>query len=241
MSGFKNTYEDDAYAAAYARMEFPGTYYLAYRDLPEILSEHVSGTAALDFGCGAGRSSRFLKKLGFGVIGIDIAPEMIRCADQIDPGGDYRLVSPGSFEALDSARFDLILAAFPFDNIPMTMKPELFEGLAGLLTEGGRIVNLVSTPEIYTNEWASFSTKDFPENKQKQSGEIVKVICFDIDDQTIVEDIVCDQAEYQRVYAQAGLRIIDSRLPLGRQGEPSDWVSEETIAPWRIDVLERIA
>lgn len=239
MTGFKNTYEDDAYAAAYARMEFPGTYYLAYRDLPEILSEHVSGTSALDFGCGAGRSSRFLKKLGFGVIGIDIAPEMIRHAEQIDPEGDYRLVSPGSLGALGSARFDLILAAFPFDNIPMAIKPGLFEGLAGLLTAGGRIVNLASTPDIYTNEWASFSTKDFPENKQKQPGEIVKVICFDIDDQTIVEDIVCDEAEYQRVYAQAGLRIVESRLPLGRQGEPTDWVSEETIAPWRIDVLEK--
>ena len=34
---FKNVYEDDIRADAYAGLEFPGTYYLAYRDLPEII------------------------------------------------------------------------------------------------------------------------------------------------------------------------------------------------------------
>jgi len=31
-------------------------------------------------------------------------------------------------------------------------------------------VLIVSRPEIYTYEWASFSTKDFPENRQAKSG-----------------------------------------------------------------------
>ena len=58
-----NLYEDARRTQAYARLEFPGTYYLAYRDLPAILIEHVKGRKALDFGCGAGRSTRFLRKL----------------------------------------------------------------------------------------------------------------------------------------------------------------------------------
>jgi hypothetical protein len=29
-----------------ARLEFPGTYYLAYRDIPEILSKHATGSPA---------------------------------------------------------------------------------------------------------------------------------------------------------------------------------------------------
>ena len=52
---FTNVYEDPRRAEAYANLEFPGTYYLAYRDLPEIIFEHVKGRKALDFGCGAGR------------------------------------------------------------------------------------------------------------------------------------------------------------------------------------------
>ena len=40
---FSNCYEDARRAEAYAKLEFPGTYYLAYRDLPEIIFEHVTG------------------------------------------------------------------------------------------------------------------------------------------------------------------------------------------------------
>ena len=34
---FTNVYDDAERAEAYAKLEFPGTYYLAYRDLPEII------------------------------------------------------------------------------------------------------------------------------------------------------------------------------------------------------------
>mgnify|MGYP006170551827 CR=1 FL=1 len=42
---FSNVYADGQRAESYARLEFPGTYYLAYRDLPAILAEHVHGKA----------------------------------------------------------------------------------------------------------------------------------------------------------------------------------------------------
>ena len=50
---FSNVYDDKQRAEAYATLDFPGTYYLAYRDLPAIIAEHVVGKDALDFGCGA--------------------------------------------------------------------------------------------------------------------------------------------------------------------------------------------
>ena len=67
---FENVYQDAARADAYSRLEFPGTYSLAFRDLPGLLAKHVSGRRAVDFGCGAGRSTRFLRTLGFEVIGV---------------------------------------------------------------------------------------------------------------------------------------------------------------------------
>lgn len=79
---------------AYATLEFANTYSLAFRDLPEILSAHITGVRALDFGCGTGRSTRLLRKLGFDVTGVDISEDMLRIAQTTDPSGDYRLV-PG--------------------------------------------------------------------------------------------------------------------------------------------------
>ena len=41
-----NPYDDPARAASYAGLEFPGTYYLAYRDLPDLIARHAGGVRA---------------------------------------------------------------------------------------------------------------------------------------------------------------------------------------------------
>lgn len=235
---FSNVYDDKARADAYAKLEFPGTYYLAYRDLPAVIGEHVQGTKALDFGCGTGRSTRFLRELGFDTVGVDIAEHMVAHARERDPRGDYRLVPDGDLSELASGAYDLVLSVFTFDNIPtMDKKVVLFQSLKCMLKDGGRIVNLVSSPKIYVNEWASFSTKDFPENRTAASGDKVRIVMLDVEDKRPVEDILWTDADYREVYKRAGLAPIKIYRPLAKQCEPYTWVSETTIAPWAIYVL----
>jgi ubiquinone/menaquinone biosynthesis C-methylase UbiE len=237
---FKNTYEDNAYAAAYAKLEFPGTYYLAFRDLPAIFAAHVAGRKALDFGCGTGRSTRFLRKLGFDAVGVDIAEEMVRLAHSLDPRGDYRLVADGDLSAVADGGFDLVMSAFPFDNIPTAArKVMLFTELARVLNPRGRLVNLVSSPEIYWHEWASFSTRDFPENRQAKCGDQVRIINAALEDRRPAIDIIWPDEDYRDVYRKAGLKVVEVYRPLGRQDEPYQWVNETSIAPWVIYVLEK--
>lgn len=235
---FSNVYDDKARARAYAKLEFPGTYFLAYRDLPAIVGEHARGRRALDFGCGAGRSTRFLRALGFDVVGVDIAEHMLAQAHELDPQGDYRQVPDTGPGGLAPAIFDLVLSAFTFDNVPsMEKKVALFQALKGLLARDGRIVNLVSSPQIYVNEWASFSTRDFPENRLANSGDPVRIVMLDVDDRRPVEDIVWTDEDYREVYRRAGLAPIATYRPLAKPSEPYAWVSEVTIAPWVIYVL----
>jgi SAM-dependent methyltransferase len=239
---FSNVYDDPRRAESYAKLEFPRTYYLAYRDLPEIIREHVHGKKALDFGCGAGRSTRFLVSLGFEAIGIDIAQNMIEQARAVDPEGNYRRIDDSGFSSLEDRAFDLVLSAFTFDNIPSSdRKVLLFSQLAEKLSAEGKIVNLVSSPEIYLHEWASFTTKDFPENKAAKSGDTVRIIMTDVEDARPVEDILCTDEEYRRIYRRAGLEVLTVRRPLARDDEPFAWVNETRIAPWTVYVLRKAA
>jgi len=237
--GFSNSYEDAKRAEAYAKLEFPSTYYLAYRDLPEIIFEHVKGRKAIDLGCGTGRSTRFLQRLGFDVVGVDISEDMLKKARELNPEGDCRLIRDGDFSQFKDGTYDLALSAFTFDNIPtMEKKVKNFRELGRLLKKEGRIVNLVSSPEIYTHEWASFSTKDFPENKKAKSGDKVKIIQTDIEDKRPVEDVVWTNEYYQETFKRAELEPVKIYKPLARENEPYEWVNETRIAPWVIYVLK---
>jgi ubiquinone/menaquinone biosynthesis C-methylase UbiE len=237
---FSNVYDDTKRAEAYARLEFPGTYYLAYRDLPAIIAEHVTGRKALDFGCGAGRSTRFLKNLGFEAVGIDVSASMIHLAEKADPAGKYLLVDDGNFSALKHCSFDLILSAFAFDNIPgVPRRCELLRGLQRLLNSKGRIILLGSRPDIYTHEWASFTTKEFPENRLAQSGDPVRIVMKDVEDRRPVIDLVWFHEDYLKLFGASELDLVAHYAPLGHKHEPCEWLTETSIAPWVIYVLKK--
>jgi SAM-dependent methyltransferase len=237
---FLNCYENVTRAEAYSKLEFANTYHLAFRDLPEIFRAHVKGIKALDFGSGAGRSTRFLRGLGFSATGVDISPEMVAKAREIDPQGDYRVIPGDDMSGLPPESFSLIQSAFTFDNIPgMETKVHLFRDLRALLTPGGILVNIVSAPEIYCHEWASFSTKDFPENRNARPGDPVKIITVDFEDRSPTIDILWPHESYLAVYRRAGLEVLEVRKPLARGDEPYRWVSETHIAPWVIYVMQR--
>jgi SAM-dependent methyltransferase len=237
---FTNCYQDKLRADEYAKLEFANTYYLAFSDLPAIIKEHVSGTRAVDFGCGTGRSTRFVRQLGFEVIGIDIAPEMIAKAREFDPDGDYRLIAGDDFSGLPQRDCDLLISLFTFDNIPgFDIKAQLFRGLANLLNDSGKLVSVVSSPEIYLHEWASFTTSDFPENAQAKSGDVVRIITTDFADRRPALDILCPDETYRELYREARLEAVSVYKPLATGDEPYRWVNETKIAPWVIYVLER--
>jgi len=204
------------------------------------LNLNLNYNKAIDFGCGTGRSTRFLKKLDFMVIGIDISREMIEMARNLDLSGDYQLVSNGEYSHLGVNKFDLIQSIFTFDNIPgWDNRTKILVGLRNLMNPTGRMICLDATPELYTNESASFSTKDFPENWVAKTGDIVRDIMRDVDDKRPVEDIFWTIQDYHKLFDLAGLEIEATYKPLGYDYEPFAWISEKEIAPWMIFVLKK--
>jgi ubiquinone/menaquinone biosynthesis C-methylase UbiE len=239
-SSFENSWDNQTRANSYAKLEFPNTYYLAYRDLPKIIAKQVKGNKAVDFGCGTGRSTRFLKQFGKNAIGIDIAKDMLQIAKEKDESGDYQLVSNGNYGHLGIGQFDLVQSIFTFDNIPgWANRTNILKGLGSLLNDEGKMILLDSTPELYTNEWASFSTKDFPSNWTAKTGDIVFDIMLDVEDRRPVQDIFWTVPDYHKLFKKAGLFLDTTYKPLGYQDEPYHWVSELQIAPWIIFVLSK--
>lgn len=237
---FENSWGNQTRAESYSKLEFPNTYYLAYRDLPKIIATHVTGNMAVDFGCGTGRSTRFLKHLGFDVTGIDIASDMLDIAKKLDKEGDYQIVTNGNYTHLGKYKFDLVQSIFTFDNIPgWENRTNILTGLKDLLKPSGKLILLGSTPELYVNEWASFSTKDFPANRNAKTGDIVLDIMLDVEDRRPVEDIFWSVDDYHKLFTKSGFTPESTYKPLGYKEEPFNWISEFNIAPWMIFVLAK--
>jgi SAM-dependent methyltransferase len=235
---FGNVYEDQERARAYATLQFPGTYYLAFRDLPALIRRYNQGSRALDFGCGTGRSTRFLRNLGLEVIGADISQAMLDQARALDPPGNYRLVRQSIVAEFEPGSFDVILAAFTFDNIPTDeAKADALSGLCTLLAANGTLFLVVSAPALYVNEWASFSTRDFSENRQARDGDRVRIVMLDVSDRRPVEDVFCTDAHYRQLFESAGLALLDVQNPVATGQEATQWISETTMAPWTIYIL----
>lgn len=234
---FGNVYEDQDRARAYATLQFPGTYYLAFRDLPGLIRRYNHGSHALDFGCGTGRSTRFLRNLGLNVIGADISEAMLDQARALDPSGEYRLIRNNIAEEFAPGSFNVILAAFTFDNMPNEAKADALSWLRVLLAPDGCLLLVVSSAEIYVNEWASFSTRDFSENRNARDGDPVRIVMLDVPDRRPVEDIFCTDAQYRRLFEDAGLRVLDVQNPLATGEEATQWISETKTSAWTIYVL----
>lgn len=240
---FVNVYEDKYRAESYSRLEYPGTYYLAFRDIKKIIENYLplyDNLTALDFGCGAGRSTRHIKSLGFEIFGLDISQEMVNLAKQNDEDDKYFCCDISKTSPFPDNTFNLIFSAFTFDNISNDeTKLQIFRKLRGLLTSRGIFVNLVSSPEIYCNEWASFTTKNFPENCTAKNGDSVKIVMKDVEDQRPVEDILVYEHHYKLLYEKCGLEVVNIYKPLGSKDDNIEWINEEIIAPWTIYVLRK--
>src|SRR5262245_22903589 len=114
----------------------------------------------------------------------------------------------------------------------MDKKVNLFRTLRPSLRPSGRLTTTVSAPEIYLNEWASFSTRGLPENRFARTGDRVRIVMLDVEDRAS-EDI-------DEVHRRAGLVCTQAIRPLGHATEPYGWVSETHTSPWMIRVLRGV-
>jgi hypothetical protein len=64
---------------------------------------------------------------------------------------------------------------------------------------------------------------------------------LDVADRRLVEDVLCTDANYRRLFETASLELREMRSPLATGQETTRWLSETITAPWTIYVLSYLS
>jgi ubiquinone/menaquinone biosynthesis C-methylase UbiE len=240
-------YEDySKLAQLYAQNQAAGTDYLAFRDVPLLMNSCLpeeKKLSVLDYGCGAGLSTRFIKKLvpeDSCVVGVDISEDMLKQAILADNTGTYFKMDqniPFPDMTFDFVYCNFVLFELPnyseiirvLSEIRRTMQPE-----ACLIATTG-------TPEMYNrqNHWATLDP-NFPENDQLHGGSLAKVSLILPEGTITFSDYYWTEQDYCTCFAAAGFTLVSVNYPLGKPDEVLDWKwqDETKVAPYVIFVLK---
>lgn len=211
-----------------------GTGFLAFRDIGTIIDQHIKGVNVLDFGCGAGRSSRILKEHGLNVIGVDTSRDMIDQARNMSKDIKYLLIEKNYFKNMDN-RFDLIFVSFVLMELSSTQEITiLINNLSGLLAENGKIILIVASDDLYNSNWLSIDTKSYA-NSEKRSGDIVSVYLKDYG--ISINDYLWKESDCEECFKQSNMLILQKFKPLGLSSDGKNWIDEYTKAPFVIYIL----
>jgi len=233
----KTTHDYEKHAGDYAELGMEGTQYLAFRDVPALIREYAGPVdAALDYGCGAGRSTRFLKGLGLSAAGVDVSPEMLDEARAKDNSGEYHHIPSGRLPFEDST-FDLVFSSFVFLEVSRIEEIErILREMKRVLRSSGVIMFVTTSMEAPRGDWVSFSYA-FPENDRPlQSGDTVRLLIHGID--VVLHDYYWADDDYKQAAERAGLTLVELHKPLGSVDDSIAWRDEARVSPIAIYLLK---
>jgi SAM-dependent methyltransferase len=213
-------------AETYKALGIEGTSFEpSYKEAEKMLGD-LSGKTVLDFGSGAGRSSRFLKGLGAKlVIGVEHNETMVDEASTEEMDGiEYHLIDkelPLSDASVDSAfASQVFMEMSSVDDMTAAMTE-----IARVLKPESEFILIVTNPKAWGHDFVSYNYPDSMEDVK--SGDTLRCIIkgeqpFTITDYYWVED------DYKEALEASGFVIEEMTYPMP---EPGEWLDETVVAP----------
>ncbi len=221
----------------YSKFGIEGTSLLAFRDVPDLINKYVKGKKTLDYGCGPGRSTRFLKSMGLDVIGVDISDKCLQmCKDNAT--AHYCKIENGKLPFIDNS-YDFVFSSLVF--LAIATKRDISTALREIhriLKKDGIFIMVTGTEKLHSPEmqWVSYDT-DFPENQNPTSGQALKIVIKNAD--VTFYDYFWTNRDYLDLFDQCGFQVLEDHLPVANNQDDHPWHSERENAPFIVYVLKR--
>lgn len=227
-------------ASVYSKSPIRGTGYLAFRDIPQIIQKYYKNNQpniALDFGCGTGRSSRYLHSLGINkVYGVDKSQEMLDHAIINNDDINYLFIKD-NYLPFESDYFDLVFSTFVM--LEIATKTELlniFTNIYNVLKPDSYFIFVTNSEHLYSKNWLTNST-NYPKDKIFKNGEKIKIFLKNINQE--LYDYYWDDEAYKSILNQAGFNYINVHYPLGHTNEPYEWLDEAIYSPFAVYTVKK--
>lgn len=229
-----NKYEINA--SIYAKHGLSSTHYLAFKNVPEFINKYTKGLKTLDYGCGSGRSTRFLKELKLDVEGVDINESMLKEAMALDDAILYRHIKSAVLPYHDQT-FDIVFSSLVLFEIATKQEIlDVFNEIYRVLKNDGIFIAVTGSQEMYSHPWLSLDI-NFPENKKLKSGAVAKILLKDINLE--LYDYFWTNDDYQEIIEASNFNLIEMNYPLGDDNDGYSWVSENVISPYVSYILNK--
>jgi SAM-dependent methyltransferase len=210
-------------AELYGSLGIEGTtYQIGFDAVAELLGD-ITGKSFLDFGCGAGRSARFLKALGARrVYGVDHDQDMIEQALSLEVDGVTFVRIDGTIP-LPDASLDGAVSMNVFIEIrtPDALRRACTQ-IARTLRQGAPFILEASSPMAFGHTFRSYS---YPYIGSLRSGDTTSCIVTTPGGQLVIQDTYWTEDDYADAITQAGLTVATISYP--RPHDPAAWSTDE--------------
>ena len=113
-----------------------------FREWAEKSGLKGNGRKALVVGCGLGDDARYLYDLDFEVTAFDISPTAIEWARRLHKDTNIRFEAGDLFQPIREwlGAFEFVLEIYTIQPLPIEMRPNVIDAVAGFVAPGGRLV-----------------------------------------------------------------------------------------------------
>lgn len=186
------------------------TYEIGFAEVARLLGD-VNGTTFLDFGCGAGRSSAFLRSLGVAqVYGVDHDHNMIAAANSHSIIG-LEFVLIDNYIPLPDNSMDGAISTSVFVELrTLEQMQRVCADIARVLKPRGLFVIMSTSPLAFTKCFKSFRYSACP---PLNSGSIVNCTISCNQGEFTIQDTYWQESDYRTVLGASGLAVEEVTYP----------------------------